>query len=239
MPTVIDAGLHEFHEWIYRFHPATGVPSRLLLLLHGWTGDENSMWVFTRKLPAQVAILAPRGVYIAPEGGYTWREIQPGKKGFPRVEEFRQSAEALVRFVDEWSSSSGVIADQFDLIGFSQGAALAYSLALLHPERIRAMAALSGFMPPGARELLLRRPLAGKPIFVAHGMRIRWSQLSRRARLWHCWMVREHGSPIASLTVVTNSASTVMPDWQNYLVRIVSSLGNPPRLSAMLKIFNK
>ena len=169
MPTVIDAGLHEFHEWIYRFHPATGVPSRLLLLLHGWTGDENSMWVFTRKLPAQVAILAPRGVYIAPEGGYTWRESQPGKKGFPGVEEFRQSAEALVRFVDEWSSSSGVIADQFDLIGFSQGASLTYSLALLHPERIRAMAALSGFMPPGAKELLLKRPLAGKPIFVAHG----------------------------------------------------------------------
>ena len=170
MPIVIDAGIHEFREWIFRFQPATAVPSRLLLLLHGWTGDENSMWVFTRKLPAQVAILAPRGLYRAPEGGYTWREIQPGKWGLAGIEEFRPSAEALVRFIDEWSTSSGVFSDQFDLIGFSQGAALAYSLALLHPERIRAMAALSGFMPPGARELLLRRPLAGKPIFVAHGM---------------------------------------------------------------------
>lgn len=169
MPTVIEPRLQEFHEWIFRFHPATAEPSRLLLLLHGWTGDENSMWVFTRKLPAQVAILAPRGLYTAPEGGYTWRENQPGKGGLPGVDEFRQSAEALVRFVDEWSSSSGVIADQFDLIGFSQGAALAYSLTLLHPERIRVMAALSGFMPPGAMELLFMRPMAGKPIFVAHG----------------------------------------------------------------------
>jgi phospholipase/carboxylesterase len=55
------------------------------------------------------------------------------------------------------------------LIGFSQGAALCYTLALLHPERIRALAALSGFMPGGAEDLLAKRPLAGKPVFVAHG----------------------------------------------------------------------
>jgi len=169
VPTVIDAELREFREWIFRFRPATAAPSRLLVLLHGWTGDENSMWVFARKLPAQVAVLAPRGSYVAPEGGYTWREIRPGTWGLPVMDDLRASAEALIGFVDDWSQAAGVSPNQIDLIGFSQGAALSYTLALLHPERIRALVALSGFMPGGAEDLLARRPLAGKPVFVAHG----------------------------------------------------------------------
>ena len=169
MPTVIDAELREFREWIFRFRPATAEPSRLLVLLHGWTGDENSMWVFARKLPAQVAVLAPRGPYNAPDGGYTWCEIRPGTWGLPVMDDLRPSAEALIGFVDDWSQATGVSANQIDLIGFSQGAALSYTLALLHPERIRALAALSGFMPDGAADLIARRPLAEKSVFVAHG----------------------------------------------------------------------
>jgi phospholipase/carboxylesterase len=166
---VIDAELREFREWIFRFRPATVGPSRLLVLLHGWTGDENSMWVFARKLPAQVAVLAPRGPYIAPDGGYTWCEIRPGTWCLPVMDDLRPSAEALIGFVDDWSQATGVSANLIDLIGFSQGAALSYTLALLHPERIRALAALSGFMPDGAENLIARRPLAEKPVFVAHG----------------------------------------------------------------------
>ena len=169
MPTAIDAEPHEFRDWIYRFRPATAAPSRLLVLLHGWTGDENSMWIFTRKLPAQIAILAPRGLYIAPEGGYTWYKHQPETWGLPVMDDLRPSAEAIIDFIDDWSRMAGVNADQIDLIGFSQGAALSYTLACLHPERIRALAALSGFLPDGAEDLLARRTLAGKPVFVAHG----------------------------------------------------------------------
>ncbi len=171
MPTAIDAELREFRDWVFRFRPATAAPSRLLVMLHGWTGDETSMWVFARKLPAQVAVLSPRGPYAAPEGGYTWREVQPETWGFPTLADLSPSAEALIGFVDDWSLAEGVNANRIDLIGFSQGAALAYTLALLHPQRVRALAALSGFMPAGAEDLFARRALAGKPVFVAHGRR--------------------------------------------------------------------
>lgn len=169
MQTMSDAELHEFREWIFRFRPAIAVTSRLLVLLHGWTGDENSMWVFTRKLPRQSAILAPRGRIVAPDGGYSWNEIRPGTGGLPGLNDFRPSAEALISFIKEWSPTAGLSVNQIDLIGFSQGAALSYALALLHPERIRALAALSGFMPDGAENLLSSHPLEGKPVFVAHG----------------------------------------------------------------------
>jgi len=167
--TVIETELNQFQDWTYRFRPAKGTPQQLLILLHGWTGDENSMWVFARSFPEWVAVLAPRAPYPAPEGGYTWRAITPGTWGLPMVDDLRPSAEALLGFVEAWSGSIGLDAHQFDLIGFSQGAALSYMITFLHPTRIRVLAALSGFLPRGTEVLLTPHHLTGKPVFVAHG----------------------------------------------------------------------
>jgi phospholipase/carboxylesterase len=164
-----EPGLLTFDRWVFRLRPASGGAGRLLLLLHGWTGDENSMWVFARNLPAGCTVLAPRAPLAARQGGYSWREMTDGSWGFPSVEDLRPAAEALLEFVDGWSASASLDADSFDVIGFSQGAALTYVLALLHPGRVRALAALSGFLPLGSEEYLAGRPLAGKPVFVAHG----------------------------------------------------------------------
>jgi phospholipase/carboxylesterase len=167
--TVIDTELLEFRDWIFRFRPAQSTPYRLLLLIHGLSGDENSMWVFTRNIPGNIAVLAPRGIYLAREGGYTWRKVRPDMQGLPVLEELRSSADALIGFIDDWSKTVGITANQIDLIGFSQGAALTYTTAILHPERIRALAALSGFIPRGAEDILSTGVLKGKPIFVTHG----------------------------------------------------------------------
>jgi phospholipase/carboxylesterase len=169
MSTVIDAELRKFQEWTFRFRPARSEPSRLVLLIHGLSGDENSMWVFARNLPDHLAVLAPRGIHVAREGGYTWRKVIPDMHGLPTMEELRPSADALINFVDNWSKTEGVPASQIDVVGFSQGAALTYTIALLHPDRIHALAALSGFFPLGAEELVATGILVGKPIFVSHG----------------------------------------------------------------------
>jgi phospholipase/carboxylesterase len=63
----------------------------------------------------------------------------------------------------------GADLERMDLVGFSQGAALAFSLALLHPQRVRSVAALSGFLPRQAGALIESRPLDGLPVFLAHG----------------------------------------------------------------------
>ncbi|NTW12833.1 MAG: hypothetical protein HGA30_05945, partial [Anaerolineales bacterium] len=51
MPDLNNTSLIQFNDWTLRVRPATVKPARLLLLLHGYTGDENSMWVFARDLP--------------------------------------------------------------------------------------------------------------------------------------------------------------------------------------------
>jgi phospholipase/carboxylesterase len=169
VPTPIDAELFEFRDWTFRIRPAKATPSRLLLMIHGWTGDENSMWVFARRLPEQVAVLAPRGPFPASDGGYSWREVKPETRGIPGMNELSPPAEALIGLLDDWSQANGMNTGQIGLIGFSQGGALCYTLALLHPDRIRALAVLSGFIPGGAEKLLTRHVLEGKPVYVAHG----------------------------------------------------------------------
>jgi len=169
VPTPIEPKLHTFKDWTFRLKSASSGSVRLFLLLHGWKGDENSMWIFSRNLPEHYTFLAPRGLYADPGGGYSWRKIVPGTWGFPSLDNLRPAADALIQFVDEWSILTGIDASRVTVAGFSQGAALTYTLALLYPERIHTFAALSGFLPNGAQFLLEARSLAGKRVFVAHG----------------------------------------------------------------------
>jgi phospholipase/carboxylesterase len=71
--------------------------------------------------------------------------------------------------MDEYQASVEVEASEFDVIGFSQGAAISSVLAFLYPQRIRKIGILSGFVPEGVDEYIASRPLAGKTVFVAHG----------------------------------------------------------------------
>jgi phospholipase/carboxylesterase len=169
VPTATEPQPLTFSGWTFRLRPASSSDTRLFLLLHGWKGDENSMWIFARNLPERYTLLAPRALYPDPTGGFTWRKIVPGTWGFPSLEDLRPAAEALIGFVDEWSASTGLDATQFTVAGFSQGAALTYTLALLFPERVRTFAALSGFLPDGSEHRLAASPLEGKRVFVAHG----------------------------------------------------------------------
>jgi phospholipase/carboxylesterase len=169
MPTVTDPQLLTFKNWIFRLRLAKPTPGRLLVLIHGWMGDENSMWVFTRNLSPDYAILGPRGPFAVTEGGYSWREVGPGTWGMSPLEDLRPAADALLAFVDDWAASARMDVNQFDLMGFSQGAAMTYTLAFLYPERVRKLAALSGFIPEHGEALLASQRFSGKAVFVSHG----------------------------------------------------------------------
>jgi phospholipase/carboxylesterase len=144
-----------------------------MLLIHGLTGDENSMWVFARNLPSDYWMVAPRAHHPShmEQGGYTWRESEPGREDRPDFKELHASAEALIRLVDDYAATNGIDASTFDVMGFSQGAAMSSLLAFLYPQRIRQVGMLAGFVPSGLEEFISKRPLDGKPVFVAHGIK--------------------------------------------------------------------
>ena len=177
MPTVPDTDLIQLEDWTLRIRKSAQPTPRLLLLIHGWTGDENSMWVFARDLPTHYWIVAPRAPHITQPGGYSWRQNQSELIGSPTLAMFAPAAEALIKLVDAYSLSAGLApssiegidAGVFDVIGFSQGALISSLLAFLYPQRIGRTGILAGFVPGGLDELVAKRVLEGKPFFVTHG----------------------------------------------------------------------
>ena len=111
---------------------------------------------------------APHASQMA-QGGYSWRPSAGDGEDRSRLDQLRDSAKELIRLVEEYAASVGIDAKTFDVMGFSQGAAMCSLLAFLYPERIRKVGILAGFIPDGLEELVSQRPLEGKPFFVAHG----------------------------------------------------------------------
>ncbi len=155
-------------DWVLRIRRSdlAALPP-VIFLLHGWTGDENAMWIFASKLPQDYLLIAPRAPHPAPRGGYSWHER--AGEDWPSVDDFRPAVAALLDLIESWPDSIPADFSNLRLAGFSQGAALAYSVALLHPGRVRALAALAGFLPNGAAAFLDDFPLKDKPIYISHG----------------------------------------------------------------------
>ena len=171
MPDLNDTSLIHFDNWTLRVREASDrAASQLLLLVHGLTGDENSMWVFGRSLPSGYWMIAPRAPHTAEQGGYSWRPpFKSSEFGRPTLEQLRPGAESLLRLVDVYAASAGIEASTFDVMGFSQGAAMCNVLNFLYPQRVGKTAILAGFVPHGLEALVEGRPLEGKQYFVAHG----------------------------------------------------------------------
>jgi len=163
-----EEGVLSINSWVMRFHRPEGVgPFAVLLLLHGWTGDENSMWVFAPRLLKNSLMVAPRGLFATKDiGGYSWHpEIA---RPWPWINDFMPAVERLFEAISSNNFPKGDFSE-FHIVGFSQGAALAYAMAILYPERIASLAGLSGFLPDGASAWMGNDRLKGLPIFVAHG----------------------------------------------------------------------
>ncbi|HUV26567.1 MAG TPA: dienelactone hydrolase family protein [Anaerolineales bacterium] len=154
-------------DWVVRQRiPEVPGPHRLILLLHGWTGDENSMWIFTPRLPRNYLILSPRGITRTLLGGFGWENT--GVTGWPSAQDFQDAIGSLFELVASFKYPE-LRSDQFDVVGFSQGAAFAYTMILQYPERINQLAGLSGFLPKGLDKEIIGNRLKNKKIFVSHG----------------------------------------------------------------------
>lgn len=163
----------EVGDWILQVHQPDGqLPNpEVYLLLHGWTGDEKVMWVFANRLPDQYLMVAPRGPYPTPLGGFGWQAKLTER--WTNYENLRPTANSLLELVDALAAVGEMQKADFSsvhLMGFSQGAALAYTFALSYPKRVRSLVGLAGFMPTEVAEIVASRPLQGIPAFVSHGI---------------------------------------------------------------------
>lgn len=161
---------YTFYErgWIVRVQPPSVTNSRkVMLMLHGWTGDENVMSVFGRRIPEDYWLISPRGPVKADSMGFGWLAGDSPKNA--KYSDYAVAIEKLDWQVKHWLNYLEIAIGRISLIGFSQGGAMALCYLLRHPDQIERVACLAGFLPASAEEGLNRQSLSGKPVFIGHG----------------------------------------------------------------------
>jgi phospholipase/carboxylesterase len=165
VPTEIESDLVKVDQWVFRVRkPANGSSDKVLLLLHGWTGDENSMWMFAEDMPEDYWVISPRAPFSAGEKGYSGSILAQ-----PSLEEFKPSVDALLDELHGWAEKNSNKVQTIDLMGFSQGAGMVCAILLLGQETCDRAACLSGFLPAGGKEIIRPGILSKTKVFVAHG----------------------------------------------------------------------
>jgi phospholipase/carboxylesterase len=157
-------------DWAFKVHqPAGDGPQPVIMLVHGWTGDENSMWVFAPRLPKGALLIAPRAPLVSKHpqfAGYSW--VEERADGFSSLAMFAPALDAFAGLLSQLAARfPQADFSRFALAGFSQGAAFSAAFAMRHPERVSRLAMLAGFLPEASGDALAA--LAGLPVFVAHG----------------------------------------------------------------------
>jgi phospholipase/carboxylesterase len=149
---------------VYRIRPGGDEAQPLVIMLHGYTGDEDGMWVFEKVLPETWWQAAFRGPYSLPAGGYSWTKASPDHN--PRLIDFTVSVEALMTTISDIEERFHLQRDRFVLMGFSQGAAVAFSVLPLAKWKPAAIVSLAGLMP---RDAFFDG--SKLPVFWGHGIR--------------------------------------------------------------------
>jgi phospholipase/carboxylesterase len=112
-------------------------------------------------------MLAPRAPQKLGPDQFSWHAITPTWPDLRTT--YAELTKELLNRVDRWVNENGLDVQKYDLMGFSQGAVMAYALSFLHPEKINKVAALAGFIPHSWQKDLTEKTLADRSYFVSNG----------------------------------------------------------------------
>jgi phospholipase/carboxylesterase len=138
-----------------------------ILMLHGRGSNEEDLLSLAQYLDKRFLLIAVRAPYPFPSGGYTWYDLE--EIGDPNPDMFMTSHRKLSRFLDDMLAGYPVDPSTVLLFGFSMGTVMSYALALTRPDRIRGVAANSGYLPEVASLKYRWKELAGTEFLITHG----------------------------------------------------------------------
>lgn len=144
----------------------------LLLLLHGYGSNEADLFSFASELPDEYYIISARAPYDLQYGSYAWYAINfdADQNKFSDFEQAKVSRDLIATFIDELIKTYPIDVKNITLVGFSQGSILSYAVALSHPEKIKNVIALSGYISePIFEENYKNNNFSNLCVFASHG----------------------------------------------------------------------
>jgi len=152
----------------------------LLVMLHGWGSNEYDL------IHVASSISPQNYVCISLRGMEPCSERPDGEFGFSwgRTDAFLEATDQyMIAAMDRVQHIYRIHPQRIFLVGFSQGASVAYRLALRHAQRFAGIVALSGWLPTlGTNDVLLWESVRHLRAFIGHGTGDRVVPLSAAAR---------------------------------------------------------
>ena len=130
--------------------PAGEGPFPTILALHGWGANAHDLFGLAPYMHGgEALVLCPQGPIEMSLGeglrGYGWFPLTEGQPSDP--EAVAQAPKLVREFLDESLSRYPIDRRKLLVLGFSQGAVIAYDLALRDPETYAGLIALSSWLP--------------------------------------------------------------------------------------------
>lgn len=156
---------------VHRIAPHRAGPERApcLLLMHGRGTDEHDLLPLAEALDHRFFAISVRGPLRFPFGGYAWYDLDPSGVGYPERASLQRTLSLLDQFLEQITHAYPIDPARIYATGFSMGAVMSGTLALLWPNRVQGAGILSGYLPLHAGLDLKPAEAAGHPIFQAHG----------------------------------------------------------------------
>ena len=120
----------------------------LLVLLHGYGSDESDLFSFADELPNELFILSLRAPHKLQPYGNAWYTINfdAQQNKWNDVEQAQEAMKIIVSCIEQACTQYDLDKNNVSLLGFSQGCILSMALAINHPELIKNVIGLSGYL---------------------------------------------------------------------------------------------
>lgn len=137
-------------EYLYQAPTETSTNSPIIFLIHGYGSHEGDLFSFAQYLPKHYHIIALRAPIALGEGSYAWYTItfDDDMNKWSNDDEGIQSRDLINSNIEHHLKRLNSSRKSVDLLGFSQGAILSWSLGMSYPKSIDRIMALSGFYNP-------------------------------------------------------------------------------------------
>ena len=143
----------------------------VLIMLHGVGSNEADLFSFADRIPGEYLVISARAPNTLGPDSYAWYQVDfsTGKPVY-NLEQAEQSRLAFISFIQELGKKHTFDPARVTLCGFSQGAIMAYSVALTRPDLVHGIAAMSGRLLEDVKPRITRSPeLQRLSVLITHG----------------------------------------------------------------------
>ncbi|MDI1356539.1 MAG: dienelactone hydrolase family protein [bacterium] len=144
----------------------------VLILLHGYGSNENDLLDMAQAFDPKFITFSIRAPFKAGNGGFSWYDVEflqnnEMKYAYSQVKE---SKKLLLSFISKACAAYHADSTQVYVLGFSQGAIMAYEIAVSAPKKVKGIISLSGRMLEETRTVAADwKQVTQVKIFIAHG----------------------------------------------------------------------